>query len=108
MVTLGKKRNKPSLEARMRGLATQARKVELAEPAIRAHHATMQRMSPSNQNQSYDGTMYPPTLAQLNAPPERSSTGPRKSKKQPQMAQTARSERSVMSDGAPKRRTLVL
>merc|ERR1719473_1731747 len=42
------------------------------------------------------------------APPERSSTGPRKSKKQPQMAQTARSERSVMSDGAPKRRTLVL
>merc|ERR1711988_662276 len=47
MATLGKKRNRPTLEARMRGLATQARKVELAEPAIRAHRQMQAEMMAS-------------------------------------------------------------
>eukprot|EP00658_Telonema_sp_P-2_P023291 TRINITY_DN19322_c0_g1_i4.p1 TRINITY_DN19322_c0_g1~~TRINITY_DN19322_c0_g1_i4.p1 ORF type:complete len:353 (+),score=66.34 TRINITY_DN19322_c0_g1_i4:224-1282(+) len=35
MASLGKKRNKPTVQARLRGLASQVRKVELAEPVLR-------------------------------------------------------------------------
>lgn len=114
MASLGKKRNRPTLEARMRGLAGQARKVELAEPAIRQHR-TMRAQAQAQMyglnaygNDSYNtGNNFNQTLPDMKSEVKhgRRAKGQNNTPKAPA---TARSNAStVYSEDIPKRTTLV-
>merc|ERR1711939_888204 len=110
MATLGKKRNRPSLEARMRGLAGQARKVELAEPAIRAHRQAQQRWSHSHSapmmTSQYGATTDPSDNRRASGAGRRAANALHQSK-QSLGRETARSEISRLSDDEPRRTTLM-
>lgn len=111
MATLGKKRNRPTLEARMRGLAGQARKVELAEPAIRAYRQA-QQLTRSGRSQTGLGTnQYAVTDSSdrwTHGAGRRAATGHAAQPQLPQSyAETARSELSKLSDDEPKRTALL-